>query len=253
MDEHFGLWKDCTGTKAFEHVIIKSATAEMVPFPHPTIPCTLVASNTSPGFGPACTQEELITAACPHLLPLGALLIAPPVPPDTVIVAFGHVSLACWQGQGRQAIYLERCIQAHHTFVLADAAELDQSVETSLPDLEPKIVLRDLHKAYTAFSAIAELGIRHILCPLWGAGSFGGNPVVKALILSAAAARAGLTVHLSVDDNRLLETANGQAERLIVVLERLMNNNSDLSVGAAITRLESNVTDILQLRRLFHA
>ena len=255
-EEHFELWKDFTDIEAFDNIIIEHVTKESVPFPHPALPCTLVASNKSPGFGPACTQEELVTAACPPLLPLGALLVAPPVPSDAVVLASGYVPLAHWQGQGRQATYLQlpRTLD-HHTFVLADAAELDQ-VEvnaTALPDLQPQIFSRDLHKAYTAFSAIAELGIRNIACPLWGAGSFGGNPVVKVLILSAAAARAGITVHLSVDDSRLVETSStgtDQPEQLVMILEKLVTNN--LSVGLLMERLGSNVTDVYQLRRLFN-
>lgn len=255
-EEHIELWRNCRDIKAFDNIIIESVTKESVPFPHPALPCTLVASNKSPGFGPACTQEELVTAACPPLLPLGALLVAPPVPSDTVILASGYVPLAHWQGQGRQATYLQIPNKLdHHTFVLADASELDQveAEAAALPDLQRQIFLRDLHKVYTAFSAIAELDIRNIASPLWGAGSFGGNPVVKALILSAAAARAGITVHLSVDDSRLFETSSSgrhQGEQLLMVLEELVTN-AKLSVGLVMERLSSNVTDIYQLRRLF--
>ena len=226
----------CTDINAFDNLVIEPTSTRTIAFPHSSVPCTLIASNQSPGFGAACTQEELVTAACPPLLPLGSLFISPPVPMDVAVVAHGYVPLSHWQGQGREAFCLERFTTAQHTFLLVDAAELDQS-NGELPDLEPSCLVRDLHKLYTGFSVLAELGVKNIASPIWGAGSFEGNPIVKTILLSLAASRAGITLHLSVDRERDFVTRPNSTMNLLFVLEKLQCIGKDFSTGDVIQRL----------------
>lgn len=202
--QDLSAWMNCESGPVGDHIILEPTTVETVEFPHRTIPCTLVASNQAPGFGASCTQEELVTGSCPPLLLLGALLIAPHVPANVSLLAYGKSSITHWRGQGRQAHSLGESTVADHTFLLIDASELDNITDspTDILDLHPRYFLRDLNKAYTGFLALCHLQIQHISSPLWGAGAFSGDPVIKAVILAIAAARAGIIVHLTIDKER---------------------------------------------------
>ncbi|KAG6910569.1 hypothetical protein DXG01_009519 [Tephrocybe rancida] len=194
-------WETCDAA-LFEHLTIEAVSARNVKFPHETLKCMPIASSKSPGFGASCTQEELVTGACPELLPLGALFVSPPVPDDAVLMAQGIRPATEWRGRGRDA-RVEGCTHSEDrfTFLLLDALELDHADPSApLLDLVPKNLLRELQKAYTGFSALRASGITDVASPLWGAGAFGGDPIVKALILGMAGARAGVRVSLSVDE-----------------------------------------------------
>jgi poly(ADP-ribose) glycohydrolase len=220
------IWTSCD-TPAFDHLVIESTSASSVRFPHRSLRCMLVSSNKSPGFGPASTQEELVTGACPALLPFGALLVSPPVPDNAALLARGVVPMAAWEGQGRNARMIEKLkSETEYTFLLLDALELDALGDLETPvklvDLIPDFLLRELHKAYGGFLALRTRGIRQIAAPLWGAGAFGGDPVVKTIILAMAGALAGVTVWLSVDNTRSLAARDRDAPlQLISVLTRL--------------------------------
>ena len=235
LDE-FAFWKSCTTIPLFEYLIIDPVSTAMVPFPHPNISCTLVASNKCPGFGAACTQEELVTAACPPLLPMGALFISPPVPSDAALLVFGNVLLTKWKGQGREAIYLGTSTQSEQTFLFIDAFEVDAfASSTGIADLNPAVLSRDLHKAHTGFLALAQLHIKNIASPLWGAGSFGGDPIVKALVLLMAAARVGVKLHLSVDDQRTYDIPGSR--KVIEILRAFKESCRSMSIGDVMQRL----------------
>ncbi|KAF9056675.1 hypothetical protein BJ165DRAFT_1522563 [Panaeolus papilionaceus] len=224
-----------------QSLIIEPMTSTSLEYPHPEISTTLVASNSYPGFGPACTQEELVTGSCPPLLPLGALLISPPVPSDAAIVCTGILPISRWSGIGREAKCLGEDISVdHRTFLLLDASELDGVDTLSNPtiiDLEPDIFFRDLHKAYVGMFAISNLGIKNIASPLWGAGAFGGDPIIKVIVLCMAAARAGLQIHVSVDRNRTYESpfnpfiSTTSHNTLLSFLENLKADGHDWSLG----------------------
>ncbi|KAJ7596620.1 hypothetical protein C8J56DRAFT_1158677 [Mycena floridula] len=159
--------------------------------------CYLVSSNSSPGFGASVTQEEVITAACPELLPLGALCIVPPVPAEAALIAEGIIPMTSWKGHRRDARLVGPVSgRAHYTFLLIDAAELDTltSSTMSLVDLDPTIFLRDLRKAFIGFAALRQRGISQIFSPVWGSGAFGADPIIKTLILAMAGSLAGLAV-----------------------------------------------------------
>lgn len=194
-------WETCNAF-AFDHLILETVTNTSVKFPHETLTCMLVSSNTSPGFGSSSTQEELITGACPALLPLGALLVSPPIPSDAALLVRGVVPLTEWRGQGRDAHHVGVVdTDTEYTFLLLDALELDTTEPQGfLIDLVSSNIHRELQKAFIGFSALKNHGVSNIAAPLWGTGAFGGDPVVKAVILAMAEACTGIRVRLAVND-----------------------------------------------------
>ncbi|PPQ69621.1 hypothetical protein CVT25_013704 [Psilocybe cyanescens] len=242
--DSLSFWTTGQKYSLFDYLVIEPVSIQSVPFPHEKVTCTLIASNSSPGFGASCTQEELVTAACPPLLPMGALFISPPISPDATIVVQGNMPIFHWTGQGREARFLGKYTNMNHTFVFLDASELDIVTESnsddSIPDLDPKYLFRDLHKALIGFSALVQLGIKAVASPLWGAGAFGGNPIIKTLILGAAAARAGISIHLSVDKARIYQQGtDDESKELIHILECLKQDWKCLMVEDVVQKLHS--------------
>lgn len=236
-------------TPVLIHLEIKAVNTLSDIFPPPGIKTIMISSNTSPGFGSACTQEELITGACPELLPLGALCVLPPVPADGALLAQGVIPMTAWKGQRREARrtqFLET--KDEYTFLLLDASELDMETvsSTPLPDLDLKYLMRDLHKAYTGFSALRDKGITEIYSPLWGTSAFGGDPVIKTLVLAMAGALTGVTVRLSVDEVReyeLREIDEGltrESKNLLRVLRAMKESCSAMSLETAWSFLTSD-------------
>lgn len=227
-------WTNCD--TLFDHLIIESTSASTVRFPHSSLRCILVSSNKTPGFGPAGTQEELVTGACPALLPFGALLVSPPIPDNAALLARRVVPMTAWEGQGRNARLIEKLeLETEYTFLLLDALELDTlgDFKASLIDLVPDLLSREIHKAYTGFLALRTRGIHQIAAPLWGAGAFGGDPVVKTIILALAGALAKVSVCLSVDTTRSFAVPGDDRDaplQLISVLIRLKENCKDMTV-----------------------
>ncbi|GLB36453.1 hypothetical protein LshimejAT787_0307410 [Lyophyllum shimeji] len=232
-------WQNCDAV-LFDSLIIEPTSATSVRFPHETLKCMLVASNRSPGFGSSCTQEELITGACPALLPLGALLVSPPVPDDAVLLAQRVTPLTSWRGRGRDA-QVTGNLDAwdEYTFLLLDALELDvEDLQFPLLDLVAGSLLRELRKALTGFRALRAHDITHIASPLWGAGAFGGDPIVKSIILAMAGARAGVKVWLSVDEAQTVGRQSSGANeavnpKVLEVLTALKRNCVRMTVGQA--------------------
>ncbi|KAF8202945.1 hypothetical protein BJ912DRAFT_334433 [Pholiota molesta] len=224
LENELAKWMDTKSGSIFDHIILEPTSTETVAFPHHAIPCTLIASNESPGFGASCTQEELVTGACPPLLLLGALFISPPISADASLLAYGRTLITHWRGQGREACLLETSTISNHTFLFLDASELDVSSPShTLADLDLKHLIRDLHKAYTGFLALVNLGVKEVSSPLWGAGAFGGDPIVKTLILAIAAARAGVLVYLSIDQHRSYQPSRepGKSMKVLSILQHL--------------------------------
>jgi hypothetical protein len=217
-------WQECLAP-LFKNFTIESVTATSVPSPHPTIHCMLVSSHKEPGFGSSCTQEEVITASCPQLLPLGALLVQPPISDHAVLIARGVYPASSWSGQGRDArLQSFDDTSAPYTFLFLDALELDNFEATAtscLPDLIPENLIRELEKAYIGFSALSSLGVDSIVSPLWGSGAFGGDPLVKSLILTMAAARAGIAITLTIDEKRQISHGPGSVKFMRDVLSHM--------------------------------
>ena len=217
---------------AFGNLVLEPTGVSTVPFPHETIQCTVISSNASPGFGSACTQEELVTAACPELLPIGAILISTPVPSDAAILVRNATPASRWAGQGRFARLIQTQNGRPHDFLLIDAAELDASSRT-FPDLTPAILQRDLHKLLVGFAALRRNSISRVTSPLWGSGSFGGDPIVKAIMIAMVAAFTDLQVWLSIDDSRV--AASNQT--VLEVLQDLRSTCRDMTVHEALLAL----------------
>lgn len=222
-----------SNVRPFDFLEIEAINPATDEFP-PSLKCVLISSNASPGFGSACTQEELATAACPDLLPLGALCVSPPVPSNAALIAQGILPMSSWHGQGREARLLDLLNPTdEYTFLLLDAAELDiePHPSTSLVDLEPRFFLRDLYKCYVGFRAIRQKGIARISAPLWGAGAFGADPIVKTLILAMGGALADLTVRLAIDETRACPSASGgENKNLLQVTRTLKAQCADMNV-----------------------
>lgn len=230
-------------TLIFEHLIIEPISASTVKFPHGTLNCMLISSNASPGFGASCTQEELITGACPALLPLGALLISPPVPHNAALIAQRIMPASSWKGQGREARLIDFLdAGSEYTFLLLDALELDLTDPLSFPDLDEHNLLRELQKAYTGLSALSARGINDIASPLWGAGAFGGDPIVKAIILAMAGAQAGVTVWISVDEAQTCPASadSPSSSKVIDILVSLKQKCADMTVGECYRQLTTD-------------
>lgn len=237
-------WTSDLKTRIFSDLSIEPVSSASVPFPHETVKCTLVASNSSPGFGCSCTQEELVTASCPSLLPMGALLISPPVPDDAVIMVHTHGPLFQWKGKGRQARATGKFATTDHTFLFLDASELDGLVSSdsaALADLDLKYFYRDLHKAYTGFKALVGHGIKEVVSPIWGAGAFGADPIIKTFILAAASAGANIALRLLVDEGEGYTVHDsGETLKLIEMLRGLKESCYETTIEGVIEKLTSD-------------
>ena len=228
---------------AFGNLVLEPTRVSTLPFPHETIDCIVISSNASPGFGSACTQEELVTAVCPELLPIGAILISPPIPSDAAIIVRNVTPTSQWAGQGRLARLIQTENGWPHDFLLIDAAELDISPR-AFPDLEPTTLQRDLHKLLVGFAALRRNSISRVVSPLWGAGSFGGDPIVKAIMIAMAAAFTDLQVWLSIDESRTVRA--DQPVTVLEVLRDLSNTCRNTTVREALLMLTAD--DVLCFR-----
>jgi hypothetical protein len=180
-------------------------------------PFVLVAANKEPGPGPTGTQEERLQASSPWLVL--ASLLCPSIPDDAVIVTSALPLLGSWTGHNRTATLahvFDKDKRPRRRYILADALPLDEiCVEEGekLPDLRPDLVHRELRKLYAAFSGAlnaskyAQLSECIIEAPPWGCGAFGGNLLVKMQIMMVAAGLAGVTVVISVTEDRQDEVA----------------------------------------------
>ncbi|KAF8225838.1 hypothetical protein L208DRAFT_411253 [Tricholoma matsutake] len=115
----------------FDHLIIETTSGSWVRFPHDSLRCMLLSSNKSSGFGPASTQEELITGTCPALLPFGALLVSPPVPGNAAPLTRRVVPMTAWQGQGRNARMIKSETEYIFSFLMPWSQTLSAIFKTS--------------------------------------------------------------------------------------------------------------------------
>jgi hypothetical protein len=122
---------------------------------------TVISANRFIGFGPTGTQEEANVGSTPTACP--AVLLTPPLGDSEVLVVTGVDPVVSIKGYGRDA-RLDRALDTDKagsgsrsgstTFLFMDALELDwYDNSTMVPDLLPGNVDRELHKAFTAFSA----------------------------------------------------------------------------------------------------
>lgn len=84
--------------------------------------------------------------------------------------------------------------------LLMDALELDEADELgTLPDLKQENILREIRKAYTAFSSWRGSDAPTVWTGLWGCGAFNGDPAIKVIIMWIAASLAGKELRLLCD------------------------------------------------------
>ncbi|OBT63204.1 hypothetical protein VE03_07750 [Pseudogymnoascus sp. 23342-1-I1] len=169
---------------------------------------SVISANKFVGFGRTGTQEETHVGASPECCPV--VLVTPPLDDSQTLVVVGPEAMIDIAGYGRDArcaavllpsggAIIHRLKWAKRTMLFMDALELDVADRRNgLPDLLPGNVQRELRKAYIGFrsSCTAHEGspgdpYSVIYTGFWGCGTFGGNPVIKALIQWCAASLAG--------------------------------------------------------------
>ncbi|BCS28398.1 uncharacterized protein APUU_61446A [Aspergillus puulaauensis] len=162
----------------------------------------VIAANKCFGYGPSGTQEELHVGATPEAYP--AVLLAPPLSDQQVLICRGAEAMVSITGYGRDA-RLGDVLQGSvansdgmrwnsRTMLFMDALELDTlPVEGGcpIPDIcpSPRLSREMVLKAYNAFSSDTYT---HIVSGLWGCGAFGGNKYIKCILQWCAAALAGV-------------------------------------------------------------
>ena len=185
-------------------------------------PAIVIASNRQPGFGPSGTQEERLFASSLYLCPL--VLFCPVLPTRAAIVTSPIPVHAAWRGHNRTArlagLY-PRTSRPNRCYMLMDALELDAYEQpqagAGLPDLAAGNVERELCKVYAACLGLRTMYPHHtpvVEAGAWGCGAFGGNIVVKGIIMAMASSRAGAHIHL-----RLLKERIGDLELIGKVIE----------------------------------
>ncbi|KAK4129157.1 hypothetical protein N657DRAFT_639721 [Parathielavia appendiculata] len=162
----------------------------------------VVSANRYIGFGQSATQEEVYVGSSPEACP--AVLITPPLKDDQVLVVRGAQAMVNIAGQRREIRVDEMPppdggVKAwqERTMLFMDALELDMiEAGTSLPDLRPENMNREIRKAYTAFSSG---GFGEVRTGPWGCGAFGGDPGVKMFLLWIAASLAATKLVIVCD------------------------------------------------------
>ncbi|KAL2137269.1 hypothetical protein VTI74DRAFT_5000 [Chaetomium olivicolor] len=153
----------------------------------------VVAANRYIGFGKSATQEEVHVGTSPEACP--AVLVTPPLRDDQVLVIRGAQAMLNMTGQRRDVRVEDMPFPGggegawrQRTMLFMDALELDM-VEPgdSLPDLRPENLVREIRKAYTAFSSGRFPVVR---TGLWGCGAFCADPGIKMLLMWLAASLA---------------------------------------------------------------
>jgi poly(ADP-ribose) glycohydrolase len=167
----------------------------------------VISANKCFGYGPTGTQEELHVGISPESYP--AVLIAPPLSDDQILICRGAEPMVSINGYGRDA-KLDQVLPSSNcsleelyrwkdrTMLFMDALEIDiLSAESNylIPDIHPPIrISRDMvSKAYNAFYSDGEQ-YSHVVTGLWGCGAFGGNKYVKCLLQWCAASLAQVPV-----------------------------------------------------------
>jgi poly(ADP-ribose) glycohydrolase len=170
----------------------------------------VVSANRFIGFGQSATQEEVHVGSSPEACP--AVLLTPPLGDDQVLVVKGAEAMVNIVGQ-RRNIHVEPFPEtdkptdrSSRTMLFMDALEIDmQPDEDGLPDLKPANLDREIRKATLAFSS-SQYGT--VNCPLWGCGSFGGDPYVKVVALWCAASMSNIKLRILCDDTQLEIASN---------------------------------------------
>ncbi|KAL3465007.1 hypothetical protein BJX64DRAFT_253624 [Aspergillus heterothallicus] len=193
-------------------VMLSTTRVEVINLPEPqTAPHVLglpdgacvISANKCIGYGPSGTQEELNVGTTPEAYP--AVLLAPPLADQQVLICRGAEAMVSIIGYGRSAKLAEvlECpefrAQGHRSWknrimLFMDALELDVlpvEGDSLIPDIYPlhRLARDMILKAYSGFGS-GEYS--HIVTGLWGCGTFGGNRYIKCILQWCAAALAGI-------------------------------------------------------------
>ncbi|KAI0105049.1 poly glycohydrolase-domain-containing protein [Nemania sp. FL0031] len=203
----------------------------------------VVSANRYIGSGQSATQEEVHVGSSPEACP--AVLITPPLERNQVLVVRGAKAVINIAGQRRDIGAAPHESEGsvdwrQRTMLFMDALELDaEGDETSLPDLAPENLTREVNKAAIAFtSGPYEV----VYSPLWGCGAFGGDPFVKVMLLWCAASVANVPLKIICDrrEGKVASSLNS----LVLEAGRRLETAQDLlglllSVSRKTTRLET--------------
>lgn len=171
----------------------------------------VIAANKDVGFGQSATQEEMHTGNCPEACI--EVLFTPPLAADQVLIIAGASPMLRISGHRRNISWtrLSDAEARGGRMLVMDALELDEASsddQGGLPDLEHDNMMREITKAYVAFSSwtagtdtvsSVEVNRDVIWTGLWGCGAFNGNPAVKTALLWLAASLAGKSLNVILD------------------------------------------------------
>ena len=161
----------------------------------------MISANKDVGFGRTASQEEMVVGSSPELCPV--VLFTPTLAAGDVVVVRGVQPMITLGGYGRNARltgYVEPRLSPwiKRTVLFMDALELDGYDASSLPDLLPGNLRRELVKAYGAFSVtdVETARFEPVVTGLWGCRSFGGNKYIKSILQWLAASLAKTPIRL---------------------------------------------------------
>jgi poly(ADP-ribose) glycohydrolase len=160
----------------------------------------VVSANKDIGFGQSATQEELYMGNCAEACP--AVLLTPTLQDDQVLVIRGARPMLRIFGQRRDLVLQKPVSRGRQggRMLFMDALEFDEvEGSTILLDLEQENILREVRKAYTAFSSWRGGENPTVWTGLWGCGAFNGDPAVKVILMWMAASLAGKGLQLLCD------------------------------------------------------
>jgi poly(ADP-ribose) glycohydrolase len=225
---------------SIEVELVSSFTTDQPYLALPDGACVIMA-NKNPGFGSSATQEEIHVGSTSEACIVS--LLCPPLADTQVLVVRGAEPMVVIDGYGRGA-RLQRVLSNDEakecgkgrTMLFMDALELDgydTTTVSSLPDLLPGNVRRELQKAYCAFTSGDEK-CRYplVVTGLWGCGAFGGDKSVKTLVQWCAAALTGTRLKLVLE-----EKMRAFADELRRFGEEVMR--AGITVGQVVSVLEN--------------
>ena len=202
------MWSDCDQPI---HLFLRSVKEESEPsdtsgeLPPPAV---IISSNHCPGFGSSGTQEERLFSSSLYLCPI--VLFCPSIPYNAALITSQIPVHAAWNGHNRTArltSLFPRLARPNRSYILIDALELDgyDHSGSGLPDLANNHVERELRKVSAGCIGLRTMYPGHtplIECGAWGCGAFGGDVVVKGILLAMASSCNDVVIQLTLLEDR---------------------------------------------------